>query len=216
MSHAAFGRSLQDAHPIEEHPLLVRLASGDLPPERIRAVALQVGHVGAAFPRFLAAVMANLADWRLRMPLARNLLDEHGRLDPRAVHVQTYRVFLRGLGLSDEDIDASAPIVPVIAYNRALLDLCVHHPPQEALGALAVVEGIVSRAAPVVVAATAPLISDRAALAHFDEHGELDVDHAGDLYDVLEALGGDPELARRGMALGDYYHRRLYTDLLGV
>lgn len=210
----AMGRALQDADPIERHPLFVRLASGDLAPARARALALQVQHVGAAFPRFVAGLMANLADWRHRMPLAENLFDEHGRLDPRAVHVQSYRRFLLGLGIPEEEIDTSRPIVPVVAYNRALLDLCLHHPPQEGLGALAVVEDIVSRVAPIVIRGCAALVADPSALHHFEEHGELDVDHSGELYRVLARLGGDPALGRQGMALGAYYHRRLYTDLL--
>lgn len=213
---AEAGAALLAADPIERHPLFVRLAARSLPPDAMRGLALQIQHVGAAFPRFVAAMMANVADWRHRMPLAENVFDEHGRLEPQAVHVQSYRRFLQGIGIPEAEIDASRPAIPVIAYNRAMLDLCFHHAPEEGLAALAVIEGIVSRVSPLVIAACAPLVVVEGALEHFEQHSDLDAEHSDGLYEVLSALCRDPGLAERGMALGSYYQRRLYTDLLAL
>jgi len=210
------GAALLAADPIERHPLFVALAERRLSPDQMRGVALQIQHVGAAFPRFVSAMMANIEDWRLRMPLAENVFDEHGRLEPTAVHVQSYRRFLLGIGVPEAAIDASRPVVPVIAYNRAMLDLCFRHAPEEGLGALAIVEGIVSRVSPLVIAACAPLVVAEGALHHFELHGEIDVEHSDGLYDALTGVCRDPALARQGMALGSYYQRRLYSDLLGL
>ena len=108
----------------------------------MRIIGLQIFHVVDHFPRFLAALLTSIPDYRMRMPLVENLFEEHGRMSEKAVHVETYRDFLKSLGLSAKDIEASRPLIPVIAYNRAVTDLCLHHPFPEGLGALGVIEEI--------------------------------------------------------------------------
>ena len=120
----------QDA--IERHPLFVRLEAGQIPEARVRAIALQIHHVVAHFPRFLAALLANIPDYRTRMPLVENLFEEHGRMSPQAVHVETHARFLGALGIGAADIAASRPGIAVLVYNRAVTDLCLHHPFPEA------------------------------------------------------------------------------------
>jgi pyrroloquinoline quinone (PQQ) biosynthesis protein C len=202
--------------PIEDHPLFCRLQGGALSPDQIRRLALQIHHVVDHFPRFLAALLANMPDYRLRMPLVDNLFEEHGRMNVRAVHVETYRDFLRATGLSAAEIEASRPAIPVVAYTRAVSDLCLHHPFPEGLGALGVIEEIVARASPIVARfALVNLGAGQGSLAHFADHAALDIGHANEIYEVAHSLPGAEarEQVRRGMELGHYYHRRLYTDL---
>jgi pyrroloquinoline quinone (PQQ) biosynthesis protein C len=202
--------------PIEEHPLFRRLEGGTLSTPQVQQLALQIHHVVDHFPRFLAALLSNIPDYRLRMPLVDNLFEEHGRMNARAVHVETYRDFLRATGLSDADIAASRPAIPVLAYTRALSDLCLHHPFPEGLGALGVIEEIVARVSPIVARfALQNLGTGPGSLGHFADHATLDITHANEIYEVAFSLPGAlaREQVQRGMALGLYYHRRLYTDL---
>jgi pyrroloquinoline-quinone synthase len=202
---------------IERHPLFQRLEAGQLPPPRVAALALQIRHVVDHFPRFLAALITNIPDYRLRMPLVENLFEEHGRMHPRAVHVETYGAFLAGLGISAEQIAATRATIPVIAYNRAITDLCLHHPFPEGLGALGVIEEIVARVSLIVgrFAKKGSGPQDRP-LAHFGDHETLDITHANEIYALAANFfqGDNRRLVEQGLALGMYYHKRLYTDLL--
>ena len=202
---------------VERHPLFLRLEAGKLSPAQVQALALQIHHVVDHFPRFLAALIANIPDYRYRMPLVDNLYEEHGRMKPHWVHIETYAEFLHALGVSRNDMNASRPLVPVIAYNRAITDLCAHHPFPEGLGALGVIEEIVARASVIVGRfAEKHFGSARGSLAHFGDHERLDVGHANDIYEIAAPFfkGDTRPVVEQGLALGMYYHQRLYTDLL--
>jgi pyrroloquinoline quinone (PQQ) biosynthesis protein C len=213
----AFARELFESDPIERHPFLSRLTEGALSHEQAQRAAVEIYHVVDHFPRLLAALLANLPQWTWRMALVENLFEEHGRMEPARVHVETYKVFLTGLGVELGALSAASPAIPVIAYNRAMLDLCLHHPYAEGLGALGVVEEIVARASP-LVARFARVRSARAGstLGHFADHEVLDLTHAREIYGIAAQAacveGQAP--VRRGMELGWYYHRRLYSDIL--
>jgi pyrroloquinoline-quinone synthase len=202
--------------PIERHPLFVRLESGDFTIDQVRAIALETYHVVDHFPRFLAALLANIPDYRLRMPLADNLFEEHGRMDPRAVHVETYRSFLTALGIPEGTVAASRPGLAAVVYNRAVMDLCRNQPFPEALAAMAVIEEVVARGSPIVSRfARARLDTRQGSLGHFADHATLDVRHANELYELAGRVFDESRAeVERGLALGLYYHRRLYTDLL--
>jgi pyrroloquinoline quinone (PQQ) biosynthesis protein C len=205
-------------HPIERHPLFVALEEDRLPEAVARRVACQIFHVVDHFPRLIAALLAALDDYRLRLPLVDNLYAEHGRMDPRRVHVETYRAFLEALGVDDDAVRHSRPSIGVVAYNRALLDLCMHQPAPEALAALGAVEETVARTSPIVGrwAARRGLHRAAGASAHFSEHEELDLRHAQEIYEIAGRLTNAQTrpLVLQGLELGRYYHCRLYTDLL--
>jgi pyrroloquinoline-quinone synthase len=212
----AFARRLFDRRPIEAHPLLVALEQGRLGLDHVRFVALEIHHVVDHFPRLLAALLANVPDWRRRTAVVENLWEEHGRGKERLVHVETYKRFLVSIGVSPGTIEASRPGIPAIAYNRAMLDLCLHHHHAEGMAALAIVEEIVARASPAVARyAIARHGIDRREIVHFSDHEVLDVTHAEELYELAATEHGRcPKEVERGMALGHYYHSRLYSDLL--
>jgi hypothetical protein len=137
-------------------------------------------------------------------------------MDVARVHVETYRAFLEGLGVDREALARSRPAICVLAYDRALFDLCLHHPRAEGLGALGVVEEIVARVSP-VVARSVRAARGNTSLGHFADHEVLDLSHADEIYELAsgEADAHLP-LVLQGMRLGWYYHRRLYTDLLAM
>jgi pyrroloquinoline quinone (PQQ) biosynthesis protein C len=209
----AASRPLFESDPIEAHPLFERLRHDALSPPAARAIALDIFHVVSHFPRFLSAVLTTLHDHRLRMRLVENLYNEHGAMDPARVHVVTYRTFLRELGLSDADIDSHQPALGAVVYVRAVLALCQREQPAEALATLAVIEEIVARVSPIVGrwGARQGAHDD----SHFGVHEELDLTHADEIYELAGHFWGSHEAeVRRGLALGMYYQRRLYTDLL--
>jgi pyrroloquinoline quinone (PQQ) biosynthesis protein C len=202
---------------VEQHALFLLLESERLTADEARAIGLDIFHVVDAFPRFLAAVLTHIGDYRERMNLVENLYAEHGRMRVEHVHVVTYRSFLHALGLGDAQIDASEPGLAAQAYVRALLALCGREEPAEALGALGVIEEIVARVSPIVARYGKRCIGAGGSLgSHFSVHETLDLSHADEIYALAAracARGREQEV-RRGIALGFYYQTRLYTDLV--
>lgn len=204
--------------PIEAHPFVEALRHDRLEIEQARIIALQIYHVVDSFPRFLAALLAKVPSWQLRMPLVENLFEEHGRMDPKAVHVETYKLSLAALDLTSADLEASRPSISVLAYTRAVTDLCLHYPYPEGLGALGVIEEIVARVSPIVAGyfRRRTHTAEQGDLVHFQDHEVLDITHANELYELASRAweAGHQDAVERGLELGMYYHRRLYTDLI--
>ncbi|WP_099353340.1 TenA family transcriptional regulator [Fredinandcohnia onubensis] len=202
---------------IERHPLFVALAKGEFSEEQQKEIALQIYHVVLYFPRFLSAILTNMSDFRMRMPLVENLFEEHGKMNEKYVHSETYKQFLKGIGISEEEMNESEPCIPVLAYNRALTDLCLHYHYLEGLAALGVIEEIVARVSPLVGQfAKNTYGNENKSLVHFTDHEVLDVQHANEIYEVV-AQGYEGEQKRiieRGLKFGMYYHSRMYTDIL--
>ena len=206
-------------HRVEQHALFRLLDADRLTPEEAQAVGLEIFHVVDAFPRFLAALLANLADYRERMDLVENLYAEHGRMHSQHVHVVTYRHFLYALGLDDAHIDGSRPGVAALAYVRAMLALCAREQPAEALGALGVIEETVARVSPSVGRyGQRRLGGARGFGSHFSVHETLDLSHADEIYQLAAGAcaRGEQQAVLRGSALGFYHQTRLYTDLVAA
>lgn len=205
---ALFGRQ-----PIERHPLFALLASETTTDRQRAFVALQIYHVVSCFPRFLAALIGNLEDLGARLPLVGNLLEEHGNLDPAKAHVQSYVEFMTVRGIPTDAIRASRPIAPVIAYNRAVLDLCGRRDPLEGLAAMGVIEDIVARVSPIVNGLFAPRSTP--SQDFFDDHEQLDVGHAVEIYELVAPHYHGDGKARidLGLELGLYYHAGMYEDV---
>lgn len=204
-------------HPIEHHPLMLRVKENKFTSAQVKFAALQIYHVVDHFPRFISALLANIPDYSLRMPLVENLFEEHGKMNPAYVHVETYKQFLLGIGIAQEEITISEPIIPVIAYNRAVTDLCLHYPYLEGFGALGIIEEIVARVSPIVGCYAAAQFSSRPnSLVHFTDHETLDITHANEIYELAAKCYEGPNRLHieRGLQLGMYYHRRLYSDIL--
>ncbi|MCL2448797.1 MAG: iron-containing redox enzyme family protein [Polyangiaceae bacterium] len=200
--------------PVEQTPLLASFAASLVSRPQALRVAYEMHAVVEAFPRFLAALLANDLDPVLRSIVVDNLYEEQGRMHDAAVHLTTYRALLVELGHRGPPSAIPRPSTGVVAYVRSMLDLCGRGPVAEAAAALAVVEDHVARASYVIgrwVAGELPEAPDR----HFRVHETLDLRHADELY-ALAAHYWDAGLSRdveHGIAMGSYLHRRLWADV---
>lgn len=211
----AFAMELFSSAPPEAHPLVVAMNEGTLPLDQARHVALAIGDVVACFPRFLAAVIANIEDHRDRMELVENLYQEHGAMNPDKVHLVTYHGFLGTLGITDDEIASHTPGTSALSYNRAVMSLCRDQPVAEALGALGVIEEIVARVSLAVSRYAALVVNEAKSEEHFSLHQTLDLEHADEIYALCEPhFVRDPDAVTRGMRLGHRYHLGLYCDVL--
>jgi pyrroloquinoline-quinone synthase len=200
--------------PVEALPLFAPFITGKLAPEQALRVAQEMHAVVEAFPRFLAALLANDLDSELRDTIVDNLYEEQGRMDKTAVHLTTYRALLAMLGDAAPHIRIGRPCVGVVAYVRAVLDLCARGPVAEGAAALAIIEDHVARASLVIgrwIAREHPTARER----HFRVHEALDLRHADELY-ALAAHYWERDRrsdVEQGLAMGTYLHRRLWADV---
>jgi pyrroloquinoline quinone (PQQ) biosynthesis protein C len=203
------------AQPVENHPLFRLLVAGRLARHEERAVGLDVYHVTAAFPRFLAAVAARIEDGARRAPFVENLCCEQGGANGDLAHLISYTRYLQGLGIPAQTIEQSRPSIAALAYIRSLFDLCAHQRLAEAVAALAVIEDIVARVSPTLVAYARARTGNAEAGEHFALHEQLDRAHAEQTYAECRLDHAiEPEAVIRGLALGLHYQWRLYSDLV--
>ena len=200
-----------------EHSLLVRGRAGALEPVEILAALGQLRHVVNAFPAFLAALLTQMPDARDRLPIVENLLEEHGDLDIEKAHVNTFELLVRGLGPAAEPITRHAPIPGMRSYLRSMQYTCLHSPWLEGLGLMGMIEFLFAHISPIITSAVVRSGRvPRDALAHFDLHEDVDVDHAAGMFAVLEPHWeheASRQLIQDGMELGVYLDCRLMTDM---
>jgi pyrroloquinoline quinone (PQQ) biosynthesis protein C len=211
----SLANSLLAQHPPAAHPLFQLVRDDALDAEELRGLGLDVYHVTAAFPRFLAALAARIEDLQRRAPWVENLYCEQGGANPRSAHVLSYRRFLHELGIDDAAIDGSLPGLAALCYCRALFDLCSQQPVAEAKAALSIVEDIVARISPLLTEYARVRSGNPRAGEHFAMHSELDQDHASMSYRECERdLPGAHALVERGLRLGLHYQWQLYSQLV--
>lgn len=98
-----------------EHPFYQRWVAGDLTLDELRAYACQYYKFEAAFPGYLAKVLAKLERPADRRVLLQNLVDEEGGSE---THLEIFVRFARALGLTLEEIERA----PVTESTRSLLE----------------------------------------------------------------------------------------------
>jgi pyrroloquinoline-quinone synthase len=176
----SFITRLQDrisARSLLTHPFYVDWQEGKLTLDDLRVYAAQYYRIEAAFPRFLSAVHANCPDAQVRQGILSNLLDEeHGENNHRAQWLD----FCRGLGMTEEEVLASS----VHPNTQRLLDvytsICSSTSFQEGLAAIYAYEQQTPQVAAEKASGLRDLygITDGAALAFFDVHSTLDIEHS--------------------------------------
>lgn len=207
--------ALLQSEEVVTHPLIQRITEISLTQEQIKNIALNIYHVVKNFPRFLSAIVTNIGSHDINMVLVDNLYEEYGRMNKEDIHVETYCQFMQQLGITKEEINQSKPHICVIAYVRSVIDLCLHHPYLEGLAALGVIEDIVHQVSDIIGVTANKKKKEQEKVYHFDEHKELDERHSDEIYDLL-VYSNQEQFAQieRGLLLGIYYHKKLYTDIL--
>jgi len=206
------------------HPLLERIASGNLPDivANITFLLSEYYHYSHQFTRYLTAVMANLEAPKSRSALVRNAADESGHIpadeaaellrngiDPehaKAPHPELFRRFLRAIGAKPDEILKNKPYVATLAWVEAFRGLCMFGGEMQGVGALGIgTEGIVAvmyRKILKGIAIAWPNMTPRDRV-FFDLHAVVDDDHAHTLRDIAITFADTPE-TKREIAVGVY------------
>lgn len=173
-----------------DHPFYQRWSAGELTREELQEYARQYWHYTKAFPTFVSAIHSGSDDIAVRQSLLENLIEEERGADH---HPELWLRFCEALGLSREDVEASAPnegTTNLIATMRSLAREGATH---EGLASLFAYESQVPAVAKAKIEGLARWYAMTAEgdIAFFSVHEQADVFHAQTSAELLERLCGD-------------------------
>ena len=169
------------------HPFYTKWVAGTLPLEAIQEYTRQYFAFESTFPRFLSAIHARTDQPQVRRSLLQNLWDEeHGEEN----HAELWLRFAEGMGVGRDDVvDARrAPGTEVLVGTYR--ELATDAPVAAGVAAIHAYEHQVPAVAEAKVDGLRRHygIDDRRALAFWEVHRELDVEHAGAEREILADL----------------------------
>ena len=180
------------------HPYFVWARHPETTLEQFRHSQIPYMHFVEHFSRGLTAVLARVEDMQERIATVfENVQEEHGGGNDHQTHRNTFRGYLKAIGVPDTALEERVP--PRIAMHyQALLDYCLTHTGEEGAAAIGIVEYTHINVAGMLRA----LIHDRFwgdvdAQYHYSFHEELDHEHADDLFKVCVARWEVPALRER-------------------
>lgn len=120
------------------HPFMQSLSEASLSLLQLREFALQYNIYCGYFPRFLAAVAANVPDDETRLSLVQNLWEEHGEGNLEYSHRTLFHRFSAALGVTEEERQLAKPLPSTSQYVTTLFNICSNAHFLEGFGVLSV------------------------------------------------------------------------------
>lgn len=121
---------------ILDHSYLNRMRNGELTKEHLKIFAREYGVYCMYFPRFLAAIAANVDNDQERFALIENLWEEHGEGDHKRSHRNLYFNFSSQLGITEKNLHRKEPLVSTQICVENLMYLCKNSHYVMSMGAL--------------------------------------------------------------------------------
>lgn len=182
------------------HPFYVAWTNGELSLEQLRQYAGQYMHHVLAEPTYLSAVHSNTphfasdgsSDLGPRQTILQNLVDEELGVKN---HPALWKQFAAALGLSDDQLAATAAMPATRRLIERFTDLCRNRPYYAGLAALHAFESQVPQIAAVKIEGLRRFydISDPAAVEFFSVHAKADVWHSEAEWRLIERAADTPE-----------------------
>jgi pyrroloquinoline-quinone synthase len=186
-------RSAIDSRHLLTHPFYVAWTRGELTREQLKQYAGQYLHHVLAEPTYLSAVHTNTphferdgrSDLGPRQTILQNLVDEE--LGPNN-HPALWKRFAAALGLSEDDLAATAPLPATRLLIETFTDLCRNRPYYAGLAALHAFESQVPAIAAVKIEGLRRFygLSDPSAVEFFSVHEKADVAHSAAEWKLIE------------------------------
>ena len=205
------------AYPFAAHPYLAWTLDPATDREVFRASQVPFRFAVEGFSRALAATLARIPVLEDRLPLWRNIAEEHGHGSPGSSHKRTFLDYLRALGATPAELAAPAH-AGVLAFEQAMLSWCLTRGAEAGAAALGAVEhAYVPVSAGIGRAIHARGWVEVGSQRHYEAHEELDVVHARDLFALATPGWLEPRTRSEvalGLALGAHWFWTLYLDML--
>lgn len=197
------------------HPYYKAWSAGTLTREDLAAYASDYYHHVAAFPSYLSAFHARLADGEMRRAVLRNLADEE--ISGRA-HSDLWLDFAEGMGAEAMNVRTSQPIAEVEDAMAWFRSVAAQGSRAEALAAFYAYESQVPRVAEEKSKGLKERYgADRKTCGYFDLHKYADVEHSrvwGEL--LAQELDAHPEEGEAALASAEKGAQMLWQVLDGM
>lgn len=207
------------AYDLLSHPFYRAWTAGELTQQDLMDYAAEYWHHVSAFPTYLSALHARLADEGLRRTVLRNLVDEEGIDAPEEKpHSELWMDFARGMGAAAADVRARELQPESAALIGTFRDLMQRERPAAALAALYAYESRVPKIAMQKAAGLRQHYgADAATCRYFTLHESADVHHAEVWKQALAAeLARDPDCAEAALHAAATAAHALWRALDGV
>ncbi|MEO7175160.1 MAG: iron-containing redox enzyme family protein [Saprospiraceae bacterium] len=182
---------------ILKHPFLERIANAQLNPEQLKYFSGQYSIYCTYFPRFLAACAAAIPDDPTRMPIVKNLWEEHGSGEMASSHRVLFENFAVATGWKVEELKKVEPLSSTHICVEYLLNLCQEGHFLKSLGALGPgTESFTSQEYAVIAGGLAkyPKLSAED-IRFWTVHITLDEDHYAEMVAPLQHFTTNPDYA---------------------
>ena len=216
-------RSAIEARHLLKHPFYVAWTRGELTREQLRQYAGQYMHHVLAEPTYLSAVHSNTphfasdgkSDLGPRQTILQNLIDEE--LGPKN-HPALWKQFAAALGLSEEDLAATAALPATRELIAKFTELCRNRPYYAGLAALHAFESQVPAVAAVKIEGLRRFygMTDAAAVEFFSVHEKADVFHSASEWGLIDRAADTDEKRAEVMAATRESCEALWSFLDGV
>jgi pyrroloquinoline-quinone synthase len=212
-------RLVATSYDFSRHPYFFWLASERTGVAEFRRSQLPFRFAVESFSQSLAAVLARIPRLEARLGVADNVAEEHGRGNQLASHKRTFAQYLRALGATPADLAADCPVA-VSAFNHSLLDFCLAQPHPAGAALLGIIEHLyVGISGTIADAIHARGWATAGTQRHYQQHQELDADHAEELFVVARPSWREPSAraqTAQALLLGAHWFWQLYRDLLSL
>jgi len=159
------------------HPFLEKWMEGTLPISALRAYAAQYWHLVWAFPSCLSSLHARTQDPEVRKVLARSLAEEEAG---EVTHPELWLRLAEGIGATRGELEVTHPLPETRGLVETFRYLSTHGSWTEAVAAFYAFDSQVpelSRRQIEGLRKHFPVM-DPEALAYFEQHAEMDMEHA--------------------------------------
>lgn len=199
-------------------PFFESLRSGKMSLDVFRGTQIDFFYAVDFFSKPMAALIAKLDQHEQRIDILHNIVEEHGDFNSSQYHSETFRQFLKSLGLDPCKVLEGSKASPAVdAFNTALIGAVYSKDPLAGIGCI----GIIEYAFAEISATIGNCAIDhgwikRKELIHYGVHAELDKTHAEDFFILLEPYINNLEkkdTINSGLKLGAHIFNELYRQL---
>jgi len=163
-------------HDLLQHPFYQAWTAGTLRAEDLRRYSEEYYHHVAAFPTFLSALHARLADGELRRAVLRNLCEEEIEGTP---HSEMWLDFAEGMGAQRDTVREATPSASTKELVGTFRGIAAERAPLAALGAFYAYESQVARIAGLKAQGLKEKYgADAKTCSYFTLHSTWDVHHS--------------------------------------
>jgi pyrroloquinoline-quinone synthase len=201
-----------------QHPFYQAWSMGELTREELKEYAAEYWHHVSAFPTYLSALHAGMADGEVRREVLRNLAEEEGVDAPLGrAHSDLWMDFAEGMGATRSEVEGRA-VQPEMAALIAAFRELMQEKPVVAMAALYAYESRVPGIAKTKAEGLAAHYQTNGAAArYFTLHETADVHHASVWRELMNAqLAKEPAAAERALDVAEQAAKALWMALDGI